>query len=110
MRSVVTWGLAAAAVGLLAPVAAADACGPSSTAMTMKSASAAAAVERPAGLAATPNLAALGAKNRSTTVSYSGRGNVPSLSVGAQGTSTTSAEPGHNATLRCWNLKNPDCD
>ncbi len=99
MRSVVTWGFAAALLGLLGSAAWADACGPSPAAMSTKSESASAAAQRPAGLAAAPSLAALGAKSRSTTVSFEGGGNVPSFSVGSQGTSTTSAAPGESANL-----------
>jgi hypothetical protein len=101
MRSVVKFGLAAAALGLLAPGAWAG-CGSVKSAMTTANpATTTAGVERPANLAGAANLAALGANSGNTTTTATVGGSNLSLAAGNATTSSTSAaEHEANPVLR----------
>lgn len=94
MRNIAGWGVAAVALGLLAP--AAWACGPSlsanSTGPTAKLASTMAAQKTPANFTASARLSAL-AERGTSVLAYSGNGQAPSFSLASPEMSTTSSHP-----------------
>jgi hypothetical protein len=97
MRNIVSWGVAAAAAGLLA--SAAWACGPSlslssiSTGPTVKPASTMAAQRAPANFKPSPRLSTLAARG-TPVMAYNGGGQGPSFSIATPGMSTTSSHTG----------------